>query len=202
MGVNVSEYFIFAFAFMFAILFHELGHLAAARLCRVQVLNICVGLGPEILGFTDRFGTRWKLGLWPIGGSCDLADQPRYAQHALTDKPMWQKATISFAGCLASFLLATAAFAVWLWYSQEMLIGSFIHVIWMIWLIGVFSAAIGVFNLFPIPPLDGGKLALLAFESWGRPLLKEVEKGFSRRTLIAIATILCFAIPCLIYTQI
>src|SRR5665647_1033187 len=59
-----------AFAVLLA---HELGHLIAARYLGVTVTSIAIGLGPEILGFTDRFGTRWKLAPWLIGGSCSIA---------------------------------------------------------------------------------------------------------------------------------
>lgn len=36
------------------LLAHELGHLIAARFLGVTVKSIAIGLGPEILGFTDR----------------------------------------------------------------------------------------------------------------------------------------------------
>ena len=47
---------------------HELGHYLMARLTGLRVEVFSIGLGPEIVGRTDRAGTRWKLGLVPLGG--------------------------------------------------------------------------------------------------------------------------------------
>ena len=46
---------------------HELGHYLMARLTGLRVEVFSIGLGPEIVGRTDRAGTRWKLGLVPLG---------------------------------------------------------------------------------------------------------------------------------------
>jgi RIP metalloprotease RseP len=51
---------------------HEFGHLLAARYYGIKVLSLSVGLGPELISFTDRVGTAWKLRAFPIGGSCSL----------------------------------------------------------------------------------------------------------------------------------
>ena len=50
------------------VFFHELGHFLVARWCGVRVLVFSVGFGPELLGFTDRHGTRWKIAAIPLGG--------------------------------------------------------------------------------------------------------------------------------------
>ncbi len=47
---------------------HELGHYLAARRNSVRVQVFSIGFGPELLGWTDRAGTRWKFSLVPIGG--------------------------------------------------------------------------------------------------------------------------------------
>src|SRR5260221_10820861 len=47
---------------------HEFGHFLVARLCGVRVLVFSVGFGRELTGFTDRFGTRWKISAIPLGG--------------------------------------------------------------------------------------------------------------------------------------
>ena len=47
---------------------HELGHYWVARLNRVRVEIFSIGFGPELAGFTDRAGTRWKFSLIPFGG--------------------------------------------------------------------------------------------------------------------------------------
>jgi regulator of sigma E protease len=51
------------------LLFHELGHLLAARCCRVRVELFSFGLGREIFGFFDRHGTRWRVSAIPFAGT-------------------------------------------------------------------------------------------------------------------------------------
>ncbi len=39
-----------------------------ARLCGIRVTAFSIGFGPEIIGFNDRYGTRWKIAAVPLGG--------------------------------------------------------------------------------------------------------------------------------------
>ena len=47
---------------------HELGHYLAAIKNGVIVEQFSVGFGPELVGFTDKHNTRWKICLIPFGG--------------------------------------------------------------------------------------------------------------------------------------
>ena len=67
----------FLFGLSVVVFFHELGHFLVARWCGVRVLTFSVGFGPEIVGFNDRYGTRWKL-------SCDSARRLREVFWAMT----------------------------------------------------------------------------------------------------------------------
>ena len=58
----------FLFGLSVVVFFHELGHFLVARWCGVRVLTFSVGFGPELVGFNDRYGTRWKLSAIPLGG--------------------------------------------------------------------------------------------------------------------------------------
>src|SRR5690349_9484005 len=58
----------FLFILTIIVFFHELGHFLVARLCGVVVKTFSIGFGPELIGFTDRMGTRWRLSLIPLGG--------------------------------------------------------------------------------------------------------------------------------------
>ncbi len=40
---------------------HEMGHFLVARWCGIRVAAFSIGFGREIIGWTDRKGTRWKL---------------------------------------------------------------------------------------------------------------------------------------------
>src|ERR1700744_4654649 len=58
----------FLFGLSVVVFFHELGHFLIARLAGVRVLIFSVGFGPELAGFNDRYGTRWKISAIPLGG--------------------------------------------------------------------------------------------------------------------------------------
>ena len=51
----------FLFVLTIIVFVHELGHFLVARWCGIKVLVFSVGFGPEIAGFNDRHGTRWKV---------------------------------------------------------------------------------------------------------------------------------------------
>ncbi|MET0705945.1 MAG: site-2 protease family protein, partial [Tardiphaga sp.] len=58
----------FLFVLTIVVFFHELGHFLVARWNGVKVLTFSLGFGPEIVGFNDRHGTRWKISAIPLGG--------------------------------------------------------------------------------------------------------------------------------------
>ena len=109
------------------VLLHEAGHYLVARLCGVRVKVFSVGFGKEILGWTDRLGTRWKISAIPLGGYVQfLGDMNAMSQgdSAETDamspaeragcfqfKPLWQRAAIVLAGPAANFIVAVLVFA-------------------------------------------------------------------------------------------
>jgi len=47
---------------------HEMGHYLAARRCGVKIEAFSIGFGPELFGWYDRRGTRWKFSAVPLGG--------------------------------------------------------------------------------------------------------------------------------------
>ena len=91
LGGGVTGYLIpFLFVLTIVVFFHELGHFLVARWCGVRVLTFSVGFGPELLGFNDRHGTRWKLAAIPLGGyvkffgdenAASVPDPDRRRQH-------------------------------------------------------------------------------------------------------------------------
>src|SRR5580693_229163 len=47
---------------------HELGHYLVARRNGVRIEVFSIGFGPELFGWNDRAGTRWKFSAVPLGG--------------------------------------------------------------------------------------------------------------------------------------
>src|SRR5689334_18947521 len=106
------------------VFFHELGHYLVARLLRIPAEVFSIGFGHEIVGWTDRQGTRWKVGWLPLGGyvkfigdmnpASQPADEksvpPEYRERAFAFRPVWQRFLIVLAGPMANFILAILTF--------------------------------------------------------------------------------------------
>jgi regulator of sigma E protease len=117
----------FLFVLTIVVFFHELGHFLVARWCGIRVLTFSLGFGPEIVGFYDRYGTRWKISAVPLGGYVkffgdeNAASAPDHAaaaamtQSEKKDSFIGQKvgarAAVVAAGPIANFILAIAIFA-------------------------------------------------------------------------------------------
>lgn len=117
----------FLFVLTVVVFFHELGHFLVARWCKVTVKVFSVGFGPEIFGFYDKKGTRWRFSWIPLGGYVkfvgdeNAASVPdKDAEEQLTEeelkgsfhnKSLGQRAAVVAAGPIANFLLAIVIFA-------------------------------------------------------------------------------------------
>jgi regulator of sigma E protease len=120
--------FVIPFLFVLAIVvfFHELGHFLIARWAGVKVLTFSLGFGPELAGFNDRHGTRWKISAVPLGGYVkffgDDTEASTPSAEALANmteqeradsfhhKKVGPRAAIVAAGPIANFLLAIVIF--------------------------------------------------------------------------------------------
>jgi regulator of sigma E protease len=109
------------------VFFHEFGHFIIARLCGVKILVFSIGFGPELVGFNDRYGTRWKISAVPLGGyvkffgdenAASAPDAPQLETmsagdraHSFFFQPVFKRAAIVVAGPLANFILAIIIFS-------------------------------------------------------------------------------------------
>jgi membrane-associated protease RseP (regulator of RpoE activity) len=180
---------------------HEIGHLMAARWCGVRVLRLSVGLGSEVFGFTDRHGTRWTLAAIPFGGYLKVCDSHRAAadtaKHGVSDIALNQRAAIFAAGPVANLLLAGSIYgSLFVVFGEGALrgIGSANPAIVVGTLLSGFSIVVGLYNLIPIPPFDGGYLALIGIETLTRkPIPQRIEKMLCTAGLATIgATTIAF----------
>ncbi len=116
-------FYLIAFPLMLGplVFIHEMGHYLAARWCGIKSDVFSIGFGPEIAGWTDRHGTRWKLSWIPLGGyvrfagDMNAASQPDPAWLELPPEErnrtfqaaaLWKRAIAVAAGPFANFLLA------------------------------------------------------------------------------------------------
>jgi len=117
----------FLFVLTVVVFFHELGHFLVARWCGVGVKVFSIGFGPEIFGFYDRKGTRWRVSWIPLGGYVKFIDDENAAsagqksldampeedrKRSFQGKSLGQRAAVVAAGPIANFLLAIAIFTV------------------------------------------------------------------------------------------
>jgi regulator of sigma E protease len=116
----------FLFVLTIVVFFHELGHFLVARWAGVKVLTFSLGFGPELVGFNDRHGTRWKISAIPLGGYVkffgDDSEASTPSSEALArmteeeraasfhHKKVGPRAAIVVAGPIANFLLAIVIF--------------------------------------------------------------------------------------------
>ena len=111
---------------------HEMGHYLVGRWCGIGVKAFAIGFGPELFGWTDSQGTRWKFCAIPLGGYVKfvgdvgassapdseelLALAPEERKSAFQVQALWKKSATVLAGPVANFILAffilTAFFAV------------------------------------------------------------------------------------------
>jgi regulator of sigma E protease len=116
----------FLFVLTIVVFFHELGHFLIARWAGVRVLTFSLGFGPELAGFNDRHGTRWKISAVPLGGyvkffgdESEASTPSLEALAGMTEeekagsfhhKRVGARAAIVAAGPIANFLLAIVIF--------------------------------------------------------------------------------------------
>jgi regulator of sigma E protease len=116
----------FLFVLTIVVFFHELGHFLIARWAGVKVLTFSLGFGPELAGFNDRHGTRWKISAVPLGGYVKFFGDDSEASTPSSEtlagmteeeragsfhhKKVGPRAAIVAAGPIANFLLAIVIF--------------------------------------------------------------------------------------------
>ncbi len=106
---------------------HELGHYLVARMNGVRVEVFSIGFGPELFGWFDRAGTRWKLSAIPLGGyvkmfgDADPMSMPGDRVVAMTaaerevsfhHKRLMQRVAVVAAGPAANFVFSLVVLSV------------------------------------------------------------------------------------------
>lgn len=100
---------------------HEMGHYLVARWNGIAVQAFSIGFGKELVGFTDKSGTRWKISLIPLGGyvrfvgdmnatsatpDYDLiaSAPPELQKRLFVNKNVWQRIAVVVAGPAANVI--------------------------------------------------------------------------------------------------
>lgn len=103
---------------------HEMGHYLVARRNGVRIETFSIGFGPELFGWNDKVGTRWKFSALPLGGYVKMFGETDFEENgeenqitedekkvSFVHKRLRQRAAVVAAGPAANFLFAIFAFA-------------------------------------------------------------------------------------------
>ena len=100
---------------------HEMGHYLVARWNGIAIQTFSIGFGPEVVGFNDRSGTRWRVSLIPLGGYVRFVGDmnatsatpdtemianagPELAPRLFVNKNVWRRIAVVVAGPAANVI--------------------------------------------------------------------------------------------------
>ncbi|WP_137152128.1 RIP metalloprotease RseP [Devosia sp. FKR38] len=100
---------------------HEMGHYLVARWNGIAIETFSVGFGKELIGRTDKHGTRWRISAIPLGGYVRFVGDmnvasapdaeaiaqadPALAPRLFANKGVWQRISVVAAGPVANVIL-------------------------------------------------------------------------------------------------
>lgn len=105
---------------------HEFGHYWVARRFGIHAEVFSIGFGPELFGWTDRRGTRWKVSAIPLGGyvkflgdndatsatPSDAVLSNEQKRGAFFSQPLYARAAVVLGGPAANLLFAVVVLAI------------------------------------------------------------------------------------------
>ncbi len=141
----------FILSFVASLILHELGHLVAARACRVPVTDAGLGWGPKVFGVRIK-GIDYQLRALPIGGYI------RMDMSELQRRSLLQQLFVLLAGVGVNFVLSGLAW------------GTFF---------GTINLLLAVGNLFPFYQQDGWKSGMVIWRNVFRRTSPLVEWSFT-----------------------
>jgi regulator of sigma E protease len=202
-GLVVGYALPFFFVLTLVVFIHELGHFLVARWCGVRVLVFSIGFGPELAGFNDRHGTRWRLAAIPLGGYVKfLGDEnaasapdaellaalrPEERRVSFAGQSVAKRAAIVAAGPIANFVLAIVIFMSMFMFYGKMEIDPLIDRLQpgSAAEVAGFKAGDRVIAIDGSPIDSFSDMQRIVSESPGQSLLIEVDRNGQRLTLTA-----------------
>jgi membrane-associated protease RseP (regulator of RpoE activity) len=137
--------------FLIALLIHELGHLAAARACRVPVMEFGLGWGRKLCGFHFG-GVEYKLHALPVGAyvRMDMVELQR--------RPLSRQVLVLLAGIIVNLVAAALTMGT---------------------LFGTLNLLLAATNLLPLYQQDGWKCGMVMLRALLRRKSAVVEWTFT-----------------------
>lgn len=200
---------------------HECGHWAMCRIFGVATPTVAIGIGPSVADF--RMGkTQVSIGILPIGGYIEMLGSrlpvPGFENKSFASKPFAQKALIILGGILFNLLFGFLGIYIirrrerrdehQTSGGQQLTNNGIVGPVGIIallmksaeqgrrfffFLLSVLSVNLGLFNLIPLPLLDGGQLVISAYESLtSSPLSDMTYDNLSLVTILIVAALLIY----------
>ena len=105
---------------------HEFGHFIAARICGIEVMEFAIGMGPKLIGWTGKSGTKFSLRAIPLGGFCafygedDVEGKSKDDPRAYGKQNVWKRIFTVAMGPMMNFVLAFLVALSFYWTSGMM----------------------------------------------------------------------------------
>ena len=133
------QYFLaFALLITVVVFIHELGHYSVGRWCGIGVETFSIGMGKQVWGRTDKYGTLWRVAILPIGGYVKFYgdEDPSGKKSEISEnikdhmnfhnKSVWKKIATTAAGPLFNFILAIFIFSIIFFFRGESLVQPYV----------------------------------------------------------------------------
>lgn len=172
---------------IFSVIIHELAHGYVAEMFGDPTARLAGRLTLNPVPHIDLFGSIILPAVLMLTGSgvvVGWAKPVPYNPYNLRNQ-RWGTLAVSLSGVLANFLLALV-FGFLLRFDFG-LPPAFTSIAQNIVLLNI---VLGVFNLLPIPPLDGSKVLLALFPRWFYPV-----EQFAERNFLLVVLLLLFFLP-------
>ncbi len=102
---------------------HEFGHFIAARISGIEVMEFAIGMGPKLIGWTGKKGTKFSLRAIPLGGFCafygedDVDGKTKDDPRAYSKQNVWKRLFTVAMGPMMNFVLAFLVALAFYWSS-------------------------------------------------------------------------------------
>ena len=105
---------------------HEFGHYFIGKLSGIQAEVFSIGFGPVIMSLNDKYGTKWQISLFPLGGYVkflgdknavsssskppELFAEPALNRRTMGGAPLWARFITVAAGPVFNFIFSGIIF--------------------------------------------------------------------------------------------
>jgi membrane-associated protease RseP (regulator of RpoE activity) len=189
-------YIIFFGILIFTIIIHELGHLIMALICGIKVEAFSIGFG-KILIHKKIKNIDFRLSLIPFGGYCKLYGETGQEIDGFLNQRYIKKFLVLIAGVIINFITACICYYInygnilyglqidLLFYkfalakdlSGQLFVLTMCKANWILLQLSLLNIGCAIFNLLPVPALDGGHICFIWLQSlWKEKFIEYYDK--------------------------